>query len=68
MAIWLFSSTDLENIRVGYERLLWGFWDREAGEKQRRNRSRLLGLTTGLSPSTSLYFKSPRLARSTPSG
>jgi hypothetical protein len=41
MAIWLFSSTDLENIRVGYERLLWGFWDREAGEKQRRNRSHL---------------------------
>ena len=22
---------------MGYERLLWGFWDREAGEKQRRN-------------------------------
>ena len=37
MAIWLFSSTDLDNIRVGYQRLLWGFWDREAGEKQRRN-------------------------------
>jgi hypothetical protein len=37
MAAWLFSSIDLRNIRVGYERLLWGFWDREAGEKQRRN-------------------------------
>jgi hypothetical protein len=37
VAIWLFSSTDLEDIRVGYERLLWGFWDRETGEKQRRN-------------------------------
>jgi hypothetical protein len=24
---WLFSSRDLENIRRGYERLLWGFWD-----------------------------------------
>jgi hypothetical protein len=22
---------------VGYERPPWGFWDREAGEKQRRN-------------------------------
>ncbi|MCC6005263.1 MAG: hypothetical protein LM590_13080 [Thermofilum sp.] len=33
----LFSSTDLENIRVGYERPPWGFWDREAGGKQRRN-------------------------------
>jgi hypothetical protein len=37
MTNWLFSSTDLENIKVGYERLLWGYWDREAGEKQRRN-------------------------------
>jgi hypothetical protein len=41
MATWLFSLTDLENIRVGYERLLWDFWDREAGEKQRRNWSHL---------------------------
>jgi hypothetical protein len=24
---WLFSSTHLENIRRGCERLLWGFWD-----------------------------------------
>jgi hypothetical protein len=30
MAIWLFSSTDLENIRVGYERLLWGFQHQKA--------------------------------------
>ncbi len=37
MTNWLFSSSDLENIRVGCERLLWGFWDREAGEKQKRN-------------------------------
>jgi len=37
MSAWLFSSMDLENIRTAYERLMWGFWDREAGEKQRRN-------------------------------
>jgi hypothetical protein len=37
MRCWLFSSVDLENIRVGYERLLWGFWDKEAGEKQKKN-------------------------------
>jgi len=34
---WLFSSSDLENIRTAYERLIWGFWDREAGPKQKRN-------------------------------
>ena len=37
MSFWLFSSNDVDNIRRGYERLVWGFWDREAGEKQRRN-------------------------------
>jgi len=33
----VFSSSDLGNIRMAYERLIWGFWDREAGSKQRRN-------------------------------
>lgn len=37
MVFWIFSSNNLGNIRRGYERLLWGFWDREAGAKQRRN-------------------------------
>ncbi len=37
MSFWLFSSNNVGNIRRAYERLLWGFWDREAGEKQRKN-------------------------------
>jgi len=37
LGAWLFSSSDLENIRTAYERLIWGFWDREVGPKQRRN-------------------------------
>jgi len=37
MRFWIFSSRNIENIEVAKERLLWGFWDREAGEKQRRN-------------------------------
>jgi hypothetical protein len=36
---WLFSSRDLENIRRGYERLLWGFWDvRSAKSKELREK------------------------------
>jgi len=31
------SSVNLRNIQRAYERSIWGFWDREAGEKQRRN-------------------------------
>jgi len=34
---WVFSSSTLANVRTAKDRLLWGFWDREAGEKQRRN-------------------------------
>ncbi|MEM0096801.1 MAG: hypothetical protein QW660_09265 [Candidatus Bathyarchaeia archaeon] len=30
MAVWLFSSNDLENIKTGFENLMWGFWDRDA--------------------------------------
>jgi len=30
MSAWLFSSNDLENIKVGFEHLMWGFWDRDA--------------------------------------
>jgi len=37
MSFWLFSSNDVGNVRRAYERLMWGFWDREAGEKQRKN-------------------------------
>ena len=34
---WIFSSRSLDHIRRAYERLLWGFWDRDAGKKQRLN-------------------------------
>lgn len=37
MPVWLVSLTNLDNVRRIHERILWGFWDREAGEKQRRN-------------------------------
>lgn len=37
MNLWVFSSRSVENIRVAKDRLIWGFWDREIGEKQRRN-------------------------------
>lgn len=37
MSFWLVSSIDVDNIRRASERLLWGFWDREAGYKQRKN-------------------------------
>jgi len=39
---WLFSSSNIENIEVGYKRFLWGFWDREAGKKQRENWRRFI--------------------------
>jgi hypothetical protein len=37
MKIWLFSSNTLKNIEVAKDKLLWGFWDREKGSKQRKN-------------------------------
>ena len=35
MTVWLFSSSSLESIRVGYERPLWGFWRRDACPRER---------------------------------
>lgn len=37
MTYWIFSSNSLENIKIGYENLTWGFWDRDAGKKMRKN-------------------------------
>lgn len=37
MVLWIFSSNTVENIQIAEERLIWGFWDREAGRKQREN-------------------------------
>ncbi len=35
MSVWLFSSSDLENIKVGFEHLIWGFWDRDVQISQK---------------------------------
>jgi len=32
---WVFSSRDKENIRRAYERLVWGFWDRDLAKSRR---------------------------------
>jgi len=37
MTYWVFSSNSLENIEIGYRNMIWGFWDRDAGEKQKKN-------------------------------
>jgi len=37
MSYWLFASKTLENIRTGFQNLMWGFWDKDAGEVMRRN-------------------------------
>jgi len=50
MSLWLFSSKDIENIKVAKERLLWGFWDREAGEKQRINWRAFIRLFNRIKP------------------
>ena len=34
---WLFSSNNIVNIKTAKDRLLWGFWDKIAGEKHQRN-------------------------------
>ena len=35
MPVWLFSSNNLKNINVGFEHLMWGFWDRDAHVQQK---------------------------------
>jgi hypothetical protein len=53
---WLFSSRDLENIRRGYERLLWGFWDvksakgKKLREKLERNWRSFLSSYNNIEP------------------
>ena len=33
MKKWIFASKNLENIERAFERLMWGFWDRDVGKK-----------------------------------
>lgn len=60
MAVWLVASTSLGNIRRAYERLLWGFWDRDAGEKQRRNWRSFIHLFNSVKPFDHLVFQIAR--------
>jgi hypothetical protein len=57
MSSWLVSSKDIENIKVVKEILLWGFWDREAGENKENTGERLSGFLIELSLLILLFFK-----------
>jgi len=57
MSIWIFSSKDLENIKVAKERLMWGFWDKEAGEKMRKNWRDFIGLYNSIEPFDVVLFQ-----------
>jgi hypothetical protein len=50
MGVWIFSSNTIENIRVAKDRLMWGFWDREAGKKQRENWRQFIRLYNRIKP------------------
>lgn len=60
MTVWVFSSKNIENIQVAKERLLWGFWDREAGEKQRRNWRSFIRLYNQIKPFDVAVFQIAR--------
>lgn len=57
MGLWIFSSRNIENIEVAKERLLWGFWDREAGEKQRKNWRDFIRLYNKIKPFDIVIFQ-----------
>jgi predicted RNA-binding protein len=57
MNLWIFSSKNLENIEVAKERLLWGFWDREAGDKQRKNWRQFIRLYNKIKPFDIVFFQ-----------
>ena len=57
MGVWLFSSRDSSNIRRGFERLIWGFWDRDAGKKQRRNWRNFIRLFNRIQPFDIVVFQ-----------
>jgi len=54
---WIFSSNTVENIEVARERLLWGFWDREAGEKQKKNWRPFIRLYNRIKPFDIVFFQ-----------
>jgi hypothetical protein len=57
MNFWVFSSRTLENIEVAKDRLLWGFWDREAGQKFQRNWRAFIRLYNKIKPFDIVAFQ-----------
>lgn len=57
MNFWIFSSKDIENIKVGKERLLWGFWHKEAGRKQKQNWRIFITLYNKINPFDIVFFQ-----------
>jgi len=57
MNLWIFSSKSFENIEVAKERILWGFWDIEAGDKQRRNWRQFIRLYNKIKPFDIVFFQ-----------
>jgi hypothetical protein len=57
MNLWIFSSRSIENIEVAKERLLWGFWDREAGEKQKKNWRAFIRMYNKIKPFDIVFFQ-----------
>lgn len=50
MALWIFSSNTVKNIQIAKDRLMWGFWDREAGKKQKENWRQFIRLYNKIKP------------------
>jgi len=57
MNTWIFSSKTVENIKVARDRLLWGFWDREAGEKQQKNWRQFIRQYNRIKPFDIVFFQ-----------
>jgi len=57
MNFWIFSSRTLQNIEVAKDRLLWGFWDREVGDKQRQNWRSFIRLYNKIKPFDTVFFQ-----------
>lgn len=57
MTVWIFSSKTIENIQVAKDRLLWGFWDKEAGQKQKKNWRSFIGLYNKIKPFDIVFFQ-----------
>lgn len=54
------SSSNVDNIKRACERLIWGFWDREAGEKQRRNWRNFIRIFNTIKPFDVFVFQIAR--------